>query len=120
MTEMAQEDDPRDSLLAVERALARGLRYELYLYVAGTTSHSVRAIRALKDICVTSFGDRCELHIVDIYESPELAREAQIIAVPALVRKAPSPVRKLVGDLADRARVLRFLELPATAKDGAV
>jgi circadian clock protein KaiB len=115
---VAESKRIRDSTAEFERTLEEGLSYELYLYVAGTTVHSARAVQVIRQVCSHVLNDRCKLYIIDIYKSPELAREAQIVAVPTLVRTAPPPVRKLIGDLSDRNRVLRFLEVPAVAREG--
>ncbi len=117
---MAQQGNIRDSAARFDRALQEGVRYELHLYIAGATANSAHAVRVIRHICDHALKSRCRLRIIDIYESPQLARQAQIIAVPTLVRTTPPPVRKLVGDLSDHNRVLRFLDLPAAAGEGAV
>ncbi len=96
-----------------ERAAVRvkGERYELRLYVAGATRQSVRAISALRAICEERLAGRYMIEVIDVYKEPERARVDQILAVPTLVRRAPAPVRKLVGDLSDVDRVVRGLEL---------
>ena len=43
--------------------------------------------------------------------NPRLARGDQIVAVPTLVRKLPVPVRKIIGDLSNKERVLVGLDL---------
>jgi circadian clock protein KaiB len=86
--------------------------YVLHLYITGATPNSTRAVRNLKDICEHYLPGRYELTIVDIYQQPELAKSEQIIAAPTLVRKQPLPVRRLVGDLSNRERVLAALDLP--------
>ena len=54
---------------------------------------------------------RYQLEVVDIYQQPELARAEQIIAAPTLIKSLPLPLRRLVGDLSDRDRVLVGLDL---------
>ena len=91
--------------------------YELDLYVAGATPHSTRAVRNIKEICRQYLAGRYTLRIIDMYQQPELAQQAQIIAAPTLVRRQPLPSRRLVGDLANRPVVLAALGLahpPAT------
>ncbi|OWP61982.1 circadian clock protein KaiB [Hymenobacter amundsenii] len=87
--------------------------YVLELYITGATPNSTRAVRNLKDICERYLAGRYELLIIDIYQQPELAQQAQIIAAPTLVKKRPGLIRWLVGDLSDRPRVLRLLGLEA-------
>ncbi len=95
---------------------AAGSRYVLRLYVSGTTPRSALAIANLRDICERHLRGRYELHIVDIYQQPEHLADEQIVAVPTLIRQLPLPIRRLVGDLSDRERVLIGLDLqPADA-----
>ncbi|MDB4946064.1 MAG: KaiB [Labilithrix sp.] len=87
-------------------------RYVLHLYVAGTTPRSIQAVAALRAICDRNLAGRFELAVFDVYQQPELARTAQIVAVPTLVRLSPEPVRRILGDLSNTAHVLAALDLP--------
>lgn len=86
-------------------------KYLLRLYVTGSTPRSARSIFNIRALCEDRLRDRYELEVVDIYQQPELAREQQIIAAPTLIKTLPLPLRKLVGDLSDRERVLVGLDL---------
>lgn len=85
--------------------------YEFYLYVTGATPNSARAMRNIKEICEQHVAGRYTLRIIDMYQQPELAQEAQIVAAPTLVRRRPLPQRRLVGDLSNRAALLVLLGL---------
>lgn len=85
--------------------------YVLRLYVTGATPRSQKAITNLKSICAEYLPDCCDLEVVDIYQSPLLAKHAGIIAVPTLIKQLPPPVRRIVGDLSERDRVLVLLNL---------
>ena len=100
---------PQSATRKFEAALAAGIDFELELFVAGTTANSARAVATIRRICDEMPPHRCRLTVVDVYANPELVRAAQIVAVPTLVRRAPAPVRKLVGDLSDQSKVLEFL-----------
>ena len=86
--------------------------YMLRLYVAGTTSQSVKAIANLKQICTKRLEGCYDLQVIDIYQQPELAEKDQIIAVPTLIKIAPLPLRRLIGDMSDFEKVLKGLGLP--------
>ena len=86
-------------------------RYVLRLYVAGITPKSDRAIRSVKEICEQSLKDRYDLEIVDIYQHPGALKEDQIIVAPTLIKKLPLPLRRLIGDMADREKILLGLDL---------
>ena len=86
-------------------------KYSLCLYIAGATPRSMRAVANLKKICNEHFPDRYTLEVIDLYQQPQLAEGEQIIAVPTLIKKSPPPVRRIVGDLSDMARVLAVLDV---------
>lgn len=89
-----------------------GGKYGLVLYVVGATPRSAQAIRNLRDICRRELeGDGFELEVVDLYQEPERAAEAGVVAAPTLVKESPGPVRKVIGDLSDRERVVIALGL---------
>lgn len=96
-----------------ERALrsARAERIELRLYVSGCTPRSARAIADFQRLCREHLAGDCDVEIIDIYQQPERAVQAQIVAVPTLVKSAPGPLRRLVGSLAETTRVLKGLGL---------
>jgi circadian clock protein KaiB len=94
---------------------ATKLRFVLQLYVTGSTARSLGAIGAVRSICEQHLAGRYDLQVIDIYQQPQLARDGQIIAVPTLVRQEPKPLRRIVGDMSDRARVLAGLGLAAAA-----
>ena len=84
-------------------------RFALKLYVSGMTPRSRRAIGNLQKLCEEFLPDRYDLEIIDIYQQPALAKGAQIIAVPTLVKALPLPLRRVIGDLSDAGRILVVL-----------
>jgi circadian clock protein KaiB len=78
--------------------------------VSGRAS-GVRAERTLAALCEAHLAGRYELEVIDVFEHPERAEEERIFATPTLVRASPPPVRRLVGDLSDREKVLAYLDL---------
>ena len=75
------------------------------------TPRSTRAIANIKEICEEHLKGRYDLQVIDLYQQPVLAEGDQIIAVPTLIRKLPLPLRRIIGDLSDRERVLVGLDL---------
>lgn len=96
-----------------EQALARrgSEKYVLRLYITGMTYRSSQAIQNLRAICETYLKGRYELEIIDISQNTGLALGEQIIAAPTLLKKLPLPLRRLVGDLSNKERVLVGLDL---------
>ena len=85
--------------------------YLLHLFITGATPNSTRAVRNVKEICEQYLKGRYELLIVDIHQQPELAQQRDLIGVPTLIKLRPGLIRRLVGDLSDRDRVLKALGL---------
>lgn len=86
-------------------------RYVLRLYVTGMTPRSTEAFAMIKNICEEYLDGRYDLEVIDVYQHPHLAKEEQIIAVPTLVKKLPVPLRRVIGTLSDKDRVLLGLDL---------
>ena len=107
------DDKPESTTEAFEAALSQGgsEHYVLTLYVTGATPRSAQAIMHVKEICEEHLQGRFELEVIDIYQQPELARNAQIIAAPTLIKQLPPPLRRLIGDLSDLKRVLAGLDV---------
>lgn len=108
---------PSDKKNGAKKALASAARregktrYSLKLYVAGLSTKSREAIRAVTEICDEYLKGRYELEVIDIYQQPTLARGEQIIAAPTLIKKLPLPLRRLIGDMANKDKVLVGLDL---------
>ena len=97
--------------LAAVSAQSNRVGYDLRLYVSGSTLKSARAIENIKRICEQHLKDRYNLEVIDVYQQMDMAREDQIVAVPALIRRCPLPLRRLIGDLSDTTKVLLSLDL---------
>lgn len=94
-----------------DRPDGKEVRYLLRLYITGTTPRSNEAIRNIRKICEEELKGRYDLEVIDVYQQPELAKKEQILAAPTLIRKLPLPLRKLVGDMSNREKVIVGLEI---------
>jgi circadian clock protein KaiB len=99
-----------EALIAASRG-AKNQHYVLKLYVAGLTPRSQEAIRTISSICDEQLAGRCDLEVVDIYQNPVLTKGEQIIAAPTLIKKLPLPLRKIIGNMADKEKILVGLDL---------
>jgi circadian clock protein KaiB len=88
-----------------------GKMYSLRLYITGQTPRSSASIRNLRKVCDQYLEGRFELEVIDVYQRPEMAKEAQIIAAPTLIKRLPLPLRRLVGDLSNEQQVLLGLDV---------
>ena len=106
---------------AYEEALKRGsprhTKYIFRLYVSGSSTRSLRAIANLKKLCDEYLPGNYELEVIDIYKNPHIAREAQIIAAPTLVKQLPQPLRRFVGDLSNTRKLLIGLNINEGSED---
>lgn len=90
--------------------------YVLKLYITGRTPRAEQAITNIREICDRDLAGLYELVVIDVLERPQLAENERILATPTLVRELPPPLRRVVGDLSDKERVLVGLDL--AARDG--
>ena len=85
--------------------------WQLRLYVAGQTPKSMAAFANLKRICEEYLEGKYQIEVIDLMVNPQLAMGDQILALPALVRKLPEPIKKIIGDLSNTERVLVGLDI---------
>jgi circadian clock protein KaiB len=86
-------------------------QYILKLYITGETQASLRAVENLKRILKDDLHALYQLQIVDLKDHPQLAEDEKILATPTLARVLPEPIRRIIGDLSDKQRVLIGLDL---------
>lgn len=86
-------------------------QYVLRLYITGASPHSARAVENIKHICNTHLEGRHSLEIIDVYQQGAIATNGELVALPLLIRVKPLPERKMIGDLSDRDKVLKILEV---------
>ena len=100
---------------AVVRQPVKGDFYVLTLYVTGSTPRSSLAVANLRKLCHEFLSNRHRLEVVDIYQMPNRAVSDQIVAAPTLIKSKPSPVKRLIGDLSNREKILSGLNLASGA-----
>lgn len=86
-------------------------KYTLKLYVTDHTASSQQAVLNIKSICEQELNNEYELEVVDVLKNPQLAENEKIIATPTLIRELPTPLRRIIGDLSQREKVLLGLDL---------
>lgn len=86
-------------------------KYLLTLYVTGTSPRAKIAIANLKRLCENELEGEYELEIVDVLENPQRAEDEKILATPTLIKQLPLPLRRVIGDLSDKDKVLLGLEV---------
>jgi circadian clock protein KaiB len=98
-------------------------QWRLRLYVAGETQRSLTAFANLKKICDEHLANQYSIEVIDLLKHPHLAQsdqivalptlamDAQIIAAPTLVKILPKPLKRFIGNLSDRKKVMSGLNL---------
>ena len=81
------------------------------LYVTGTSPRAEVAIANLRRICEQELRGQYELEIIDVLEHPQVAEDDKILATPTLIKQLPPPLRRVIGDLSDKSKVLLGLEV---------
>lgn len=93
--------------------------YEFKLYLVGQTPKSITLVGEMKRLLTEAFDGHYNLEVIDIIENPQLAEKYKIIATPTLEKLSPEPVRRVIGNLADKERVLLALGL-TTRQEGVI
>ena len=97
-----------DSDLAAPR---KKEKYILRLYVTGASARSARAILNIKTICEEHLAGRYVLEVIDVCQQPGRAKGEQIIAAPTLIKHLPLPLRRFIGDMSRKEKILLGLDL---------
>ena len=108
---MKRKNEPTITGDLFEEAKPSEQKYVLRLYVAGMTAKSSEAIRNITKLCEEHLKGRYDLQVIDIYQQPTLAKGEQIIAAPTLIKKLPVPLRKFIGNMANKDKILVGLNL---------
>ncbi len=94
-----------------EQALLTEKKYKFILFVSGMAPKSITAIENLNKICYEHLSGNYELEIIDVNTDKQQAVSHQIVALPTLIKIEPAPKRIILGDLSDKDRVLRILNI---------
>lgn len=78
----------------------------LRLFVAGKSDHSLAAIRNCMRLCEAHLDGKVDFQVVDVGESAEMAEKYNVWVTPTLLRLAPGPMLRVVGDLSTSEPVL--------------
>lgn len=85
--------------------------YVLRLYIAGNNLRSRMAVENVKRICDENLKGRYDLEIIDIYQDRTKNPVDLVLAAPTLIKKLPLPLRRVIGDMTVKEKVLVGLDL---------
>ena len=89
-------------------------KFQLRLYIMGQSARSRIAIANLRELCKNELKGQYELTIIDVLERPQLAEDEKIIATPTLIKDLPPPLKRVIGDLSNKEKVLMGLDILPT------
>ena len=85
--------------------------YDLRLYVVGQSERSKKAVKDLKTVLENNLKGLYRLDIIDVMKNPQMAEDDKILATPTVLKTAPPPIRKIVGDLGQEEKILAILDM---------
>ena len=85
--------------------------YEIRIYISGHTKKSANIIDNLRKLLNSELEDQYSLEIIDVLEKPELAVRDKVLATPTLAKVSPLPLRRIIGDISDKEKILTWLNL---------
>jgi len=112
-----KEEDRFEEFEEIVHTSKKDGKYVLRLFIAGINPKSRKAIDNLCQFCDENLKGQYELEIIDIYQQPIFAKEGQIVAAPTLIKELPLPIRRFVGDLSDKKKLLLGLDLRSQKGD---
>lgn len=83
--------------------------YILRLFISSNNLSAEQTLGSIHQILEQGLNRPYTLKVIDINKNPEQAEIYQVSATPTLVRVAPKPMRRIVGQLDDIQRVLRII-----------
>jgi circadian clock protein KaiB len=86
-------------------------RYVFKLYITGASPTSQRAVANARKFCEEYLAGRFELRVIDIVKDPGIAKSAQLVVAPTLVKEFPLPVRRFIGDMSRTEKLLAGLDI---------
>jgi len=105
------DTDPESAGTKPDSPAEAGERYIFKLYITGAAPSSLRAVVNVRKFCETYLAGRFEMEIIDIFKDPHIARAAELIAAPTLVKESPLPVRRFIGDMSRTEKLLAGLDI---------
>ncbi|BAU56344.1 circadian oscillation regulator KaiB [Halorhodospira halochloris] len=84
--------------------------YWLRIFVVGDSPQAYKAIRNLHWLCNEYLCEQAyHIEVIDLCCEPEKGDSEKIVATPTLIREAPRPPLRVIGDLANAERVAELL-----------
>jgi circadian clock protein KaiB len=106
---MAHKKKEIEQSILTEGEVSKIQRYSLY--ITGASPNSSRAVANIKRLFEANLPEMHELDIIDVYQQPQTALKANIIALPLLIRTFPLPEKRFIGDMSNLEKLVQSLNL---------
>ena len=91
-------------------------RHAFTVFVTGDSPRGQRAVSALRALCDRHLDRDVDITVVDVLIDAALAEDYNIVATPTVVRTAPAPPVRALGDLGDTDRVASALGIDTSRR----
>ncbi len=81
------------------------------LFVSGNAQNTDEIVSMLKQICEKHLQGLCKIEVIDVIQEPAAGMAEDIIATPTLLKKAPKPARRIIGDIRDKDKLMAVLDI---------
>lgn len=85
-------------------------KFSLLLFISGMSIRSTQAIEMVHSICDNDLAGKCEIKVIDILISADLAIKHDIVATPTLLKVSPGSPKQVAGDIT-LEKILDLLDL---------
>ncbi len=110
--DLSEPSSPTISAEGLSEASSDPTGTVLKLFVSGPSAATEQILTTLQNVLEGASRQPYTLQMVDVSKHPEQAEADQVAATPTLVRVAPLPVRRLVGELDNPRAILTLLRDP--------
>ncbi|MDJ0592302.1 MAG: circadian clock KaiB family protein [Pleurocapsa sp. MO_226.B13] len=101
---MSSSSDPNTAISADNNA-----GYILRLFISGDRANAESILSSIHQLLERDLGSPYTLKVIDISKNPQQAEIHQIPVTPTLIKVAPKPTRRIVGQFDDLQRILRII-----------
>lgn len=81
----------------------------LKLYILNDAPVCRNTLDRINEVLKELSGDNYRIEVIDLEKHPDAAEEAQILAIPTLIKETPRPSVRLVGDLSSTDTLMKHL-----------
>jgi circadian clock protein KaiB len=107
----SDQENSNKRIIKEKPNVTAGEKWVLRLYIAGQTPKAINALENLQKICEEKLAGKYTIEVIDLLKNPQLSRNDQIIALPTLVKRLPLPLRRIIGDMSNKEKILLGLDL---------